>query len=352
MKFKKAMAILMPLIMSAGFFSTSALTASAAETSAVSNASVMLSFDKEMAKGEKYTLNAVGNDLTYSSDNTNVAVVSESGVIEAVGSGTAVISAVNSKNDAVQVKITVSESIPMVFGDINNDGIVDGRDASFIMTYYAKTSTGYTGTLEQYKAELKIAATTTAEKTAVTTTTTTAKATTEKPVTVSTAPAENSDIESYKNCIEGKYLLWMDTRSGKNYVLNDKVVKLKIKIKEDIPNNDYTILMTTDLSCIEGISMYPDKLSKGTIRVGNGSIAPNDVSSENGFVIYGDNIACNQGDTIDYYLNFKNAPGLAASLIWFYYNKDVMDILSIEPVGDFADISKNGDLTTGSRALN
>lgn len=35
-------------------------------------------------------------------------------------------------------------------GDINKDGILDGRDATAILTYYAKTSTGYTGTLEDF----------------------------------------------------------------------------------------------------------------------------------------------------------------------------------------------------------
>ena len=35
-------------------------------------------------------------------------------------------------------------------GDINGDDIVDGRDATAILTYYAKTSTGYKGTLEDF----------------------------------------------------------------------------------------------------------------------------------------------------------------------------------------------------------
>jgi len=35
-------------------------------------------------------------------------------------------------------------------GDVNGDDIVDGRDATAILTYYAKTSTGYTGTLEDF----------------------------------------------------------------------------------------------------------------------------------------------------------------------------------------------------------
>ena len=39
-----------------------------------------------------------------------------------------------------------------IYGDINNDGIIDGRDATVLLTYYAKTSTGYTGSLEEFVA--------------------------------------------------------------------------------------------------------------------------------------------------------------------------------------------------------
>ena len=36
------------------------------------------------------------------------------------------------------------------FGDINSDDVVDATDASAILTYYAKSSTGYEGTLEEF----------------------------------------------------------------------------------------------------------------------------------------------------------------------------------------------------------
>jgi hypothetical protein len=36
------------------------------------------------------------------------------------------------------------------YGDMNNDNIVDGRDATILLTYYAKTSVGYTGTLDDF----------------------------------------------------------------------------------------------------------------------------------------------------------------------------------------------------------
>lgn len=49
---------------------------------------------------------------------------------------------------------TVPVSVSNMFGDINGDGIIDGRDATILLTYYAKTSTGYTGTLEKFVAEI------------------------------------------------------------------------------------------------------------------------------------------------------------------------------------------------------
>ena len=36
------------------------------------------------------------------------------------------------------------------YGDMNDDGFVDARDASLLLTYYAKTSVGYTGTLDDF----------------------------------------------------------------------------------------------------------------------------------------------------------------------------------------------------------
>lgn len=36
------------------------------------------------------------------------------------------------------------------YGDMNNDGFVDAGDASILLTYYAKTSVGYTGTLDDF----------------------------------------------------------------------------------------------------------------------------------------------------------------------------------------------------------
>ena len=78
---------------------------------------------------------------------------------------------------------------------------------------------------------------------------------------------------------------------------------------------------------------------QGTIRVG-GNIDAQDVSGENGFVAYGDNVSAKPGDTVDYYINLKNNPGLAGMLVWVYYDANAMDIKSIAPSGDFAGFAR------------
>ncbi len=158
----------------------------------------------------------------------------------------------------------------------------------------------------------------------------------------------NSDNGDYKSSTDSMYCLWIDISKDEDYIFNDQFIKIQFKIKDGIPNKDYAVRFNPDFSSVAGVSIHPDKVSQGTIRVGSGSIEAMDVSGENGFVAYGDNIACKQGDTIDYYLNLKNNPGLAAILVWFYYDKNAMEVLSVEPAGEFLEVSQ-GDTQVGTR---
>lgn len=160
--------------------------------------------------------------------------------------------------------------------------------------------------------------------------------------------SNNSGNSDYNSSIDSMYCLWIDISKDEDYIFNDQFIKIQFKIKDGIPEKDYPIRFNPDFSSVAGVSVHPDKVAQGTIRVGSGSIEAMDVSSENGFVAYGDNIACKQGDTIDYYLNLKNNPGLAAILVWFYYDKNAMEVLSVEPAGDFLEVSQ-GDTQVGTR---
>lgn len=55
--------------------------------------------------------------------------------------------------------------------DVNGDNIIDARDASLALTFYAYTSTGHSMTLDEYISEMNNP-TTSATTTTVTTTTT------------------------------------------------------------------------------------------------------------------------------------------------------------------------------------
>ena len=238
----------------------------------------------------------------------------------------------DSKNSPAETSSAVSytkKAAPSVsvFGDISGDGIIDGRDASFLLTYYTAASTSYTGTLEQYIDEVRNVTTT--------------AVTTETPVTTTVQNGE------YAPLYGGRYVLWLDVAKDKDYVFNDEFIKLTFKVKEGIPDNDYAIRIKPDFSNVKGISKYPDKSINGTVRVGGGSIDPVDVSSEKGFIVYGTNIACKQGDTFDYYISFKNNPGLAAILLSFRYDSNAMEFISAQAVGEFADVMGDSRIEVG-----
>ena len=249
------------------------------------------------------------------------------------------------------LKKSTSEGI---FGDINGDSVIDGSDATLLLTYYASASTGYSGTLEQFANELKKGedtspVTTTAKATSATTTTSKATATSATTTAFEAETTVTTTSAGYVAETDAKYFMWVDIAKDKDYVFNDEFIKLSFKIKEDIPDKDYTIRLKPDLSDIKGVSIYPDSVIHGTIRVNSGSIAPVDVSAETGMAVYGDNIACKQSDTVDYYINFKNNSGIAGALIWFYYDSNAMELVSLKPVGEFAEIAENGDYQVGGK---
>lgn len=73
-----------------------------------------------LENGEQFAITANQSDLTFVSNNKDVAVVSKSGVVTAVGEGSAIISVINSDGDVAQMKLTVVK--PNSIGDCNDDG--------------------------------------------------------------------------------------------------------------------------------------------------------------------------------------------------------------------------------------
>ena len=96
-------------------------------------------YELNMYETEKHTIVINGLDLTYKSSNNNVAVVSKSGIITALGEGSAVISIINSDGDVTQIKVNVTSSNSSAYlaGDANEDGKVSISDAVAILQYLA-----------------------------------------------------------------------------------------------------------------------------------------------------------------------------------------------------------------------
>ena len=155
-----------------------------------------------------------------------------------------------------------------------------------------------------------------------------------------------TEAKAYTSKIESRYCLWIDISTDSDYIFNDQFIKVTFKLKDNIPEKEYAVRFNPDLSSIAGRTVTPDKIVQGCIKVG-GSVNAQDVSSESGFVAYGDNVSAKAGDTVDYYINLKNNPGLAGMLVWIYYDSNAMDVEEIEPTGQFAEIAKKTQ--TGSK---
>lgn len=83
--------------------------------------------------GDQYTIKANQENLTFKSNNINVAVVSDKGIVTAIGEGNALISVINSESDVVQLKVKVVP--PMVKGDCNSDGEANIADAVMLQKW-------------------------------------------------------------------------------------------------------------------------------------------------------------------------------------------------------------------------
>ncbi len=88
-----------------------------------------------MTNGEQYSIIANQENLTYKSSNTDVAIVSKSGLITAVGTGFATISVINEDYDVVQLKITVLSVSSGITGDCNGNNSFEIADAVMLQKW-------------------------------------------------------------------------------------------------------------------------------------------------------------------------------------------------------------------------
>jgi len=176
-----------------------------------------------------------------------------------------------------------------------------------------------------------------------------------KPTEANEKPAEtqaqNQTENSYKSKQDARYAMWLDISKDKNFKFEGDFIKMKYKIKDDIPDGDYKIRIAPDLSDIAGVAVNPGKVIDGIIRVNNGSVESMDVSSESAdLVFYVDNVEAKQGDTIECCINVKNNTGLAAFNIWMYFDSNAMEFIEAVPCGEFEEIANGVSTGEGGNA--
>lgn len=162
-----------------------------------------------------------------------------------------------------------------------------------------------------------------------------------------TKTTEASD--EYTSKTDSRYCMWLDISKDSDYVFNGDFIEVVFKLKDNIPNKDYPVRFNPDFASVAGKSVSPDKVIQGNIRVG-GDIEEQNVSSETGFVAYGDNVSAKPGDEITYHINLKNNPGLAAMLVWVYFDTNAMEVEGIYPSGEFEKFAATA--TTGEKPKN
>ncbi|MDE6833622.1 MAG: hypothetical protein K2J39_05175 [Ruminococcus sp.] len=165
--------------------------------------------------------------------------------------------------------------------------------------------------------------------------------------TPTNAPETTSE---YVSNTKGMYAMWIDISKNENFVFNDSIIKITFKVKEDAPDGIYNISFTTDLSSIDAVTINPDTILNGSIKVGDGTAEAVDPSSMNGFAVYGDNLSAKQGDTVEFSINMKDNPGLAAMVMWYYYDSNALEVINCVPDGEFAEVSKNSKPQTGEQS--
>ena len=103
-----------------------------------------------LKSGQQYTIPVDPAGQTFSSDNNDVVVVSEDGVITAIGEGHAVISIIDSSCNVVQLSVTVEKTAPdkpdepidepvteKLTGDVNGDGALSKADGMLLSRFIA-----------------------------------------------------------------------------------------------------------------------------------------------------------------------------------------------------------------------
>lgn len=165
-----------------------------------------------------------------------------------------------------------------------------------------------------------------------------------------TTEGGNSGTSNYTPKSDGRYAMWLDVSKNEDFFFEGPMLKATFKVKEGIPDGDYKIRISPDLSDVKAVAIYPSKVIDGIIRVNKGEIEAVDVSNESGMIFYGDNVSCKQGDTIDFNINIKNNTGLAAFCIWFYFDSNALEFVDAGATGEFEEVAYDTEIGNGNKS--
>jgi len=118
---------------------TTTTTTTTTQTTTVPSKLKVSKTELTLSNGAQYEIKANQANLTYKTNNAEVAVVSKKGIITAVGEGNAVISVINPDSDVVQIKVTVISAVPA--GDCNNDGEITVTDVIMLQRWLLSDGT-------------------------------------------------------------------------------------------------------------------------------------------------------------------------------------------------------------------
>lgn len=152
---------------------------------------------------------------------------------------------------------------------------------------------------------------------------------------------EGTSTDEHVPYVDSAYALWIDISKKDDFHFDDEFIKVTFKIKEDIPDGAYDVVISNpDFSLYGGISLDPDTIVNGKVYVSSEAEPQREITDADGFTVYCDNVSAKQGDEVTVTFRMKNNPGMCAMMFWFDYDRNAMDIVSCEAVGEFAEIAE------------
>lgn len=156
--------------------------------------------------------------------------------------------------------------------------------------------------------------------------------------------ATQPPAEEYTPYMDRGWAMWVDISKDEDFLFQDQFIEVTFKIKEDTPDGAYDVVITNpDFANIinGGTSLDADTVVDGKVYVNQEVEAQREFTDSDGFVVYGDHVGAKQGDEVKFYFNMKNNPGMVAMYFEFNFDRNAMDIVSCQAVGDFAEIAKD-----------